>query len=78
MFKKALEDIYTREKPTFSKVVARFDKIFTVIFTTELLIKWFVYGMKKYFTNGWNLLDFVIVVVSLIGTILDRDSKEFE
>jgi hypothetical protein len=58
--------------------VARFDKIFTVIFMTELLIKWFAYGMKKNFTNGWNLLDFVIVVVSLIGTILDRDSKEFE
>jgi hypothetical protein len=42
-----------------------------VIFTIELLIKWFAYGIRKYFTNGWNILDFIIVVVSLIGTLLD-------
>jgi len=42
-----------------------------VIFTIELIIKWFAYGIKKYFTTGWNILDFVIVLVSLLGTILD-------
>ena len=68
---KALEDIHTRQQPTFSKVLSIFDKVFTAIFTTELLIKWFAYGIRKYFTNAWNILDFLIVIVGFIGTLLD-------
>ncbi|CAF0840530.1 unnamed protein product [Rotaria sordida] len=67
----ALEDVRTRQQPTFSEVLSIFDKIFTVIFTIELLLKWFAYGIKNYFTNGWNWLDFIIVVVSVLGTVLD-------
>jgi voltage-gated sodium channel type II alpha len=36
-----------------------------------LIIKWFAYGIKNYFKNGWNRLDFIIVFVSVLGTILD-------
>ena len=36
-----------------------------------MIIKWFAYGIKAYFKNGWNRLDFVIVVVSVLGTTLD-------
>ncbi len=68
---KALEDINTRQQPTFLKVLNIFDKIFTIIFTIELMIKWFAYGIKDYFNNGWNRLDFIIVLVSVLGTILD-------
>lgn len=68
---KALEDIHTRQQALFSKVLSIFDKIFTVIFTSELLIKWFAYGIRIYFKSGWNRLDFLIVIVSLLGTILD-------
>jgi hypothetical protein len=53
------------------KVLNIFDKIFTIIFTIELIIKWFGYGIKTYFNNGWNRLDFLIVLVSVLGTILD-------
>ncbi|CAF1923068.1 unnamed protein product [Rotaria magnacalcarata] len=67
----ALEDVNTRQKPTFLYVLSIFDKIFTVIFTFELILKWFAYGISNYFTNGWNKLDFVIVTVSVLGTILD-------
>ncbi|CAF3513815.1 unnamed protein product [Rotaria sp. Silwood1] len=67
----ALEDVNTRQQPTFSEILAVFDKMFTVIFTMELILKWFAYGIKNYFTNGWNWLDFVIVVVSVLGTALD-------
>lgn len=66
-----MEDVHTRKQPTFSEVLAVFDKIFTVIFTLELILKWFAYGITEYFKTGWNILDFVIVVVSLLGTILD-------
>ncbi len=40
------------------------DKVFTVIFIFEMLIKWSAYGFKKYFTDAWCWLDFVIVTVS--------------
>ncbi|UJR15131.1 hypothetical protein I4U23_002096 [Adineta vaga] len=67
----ALEDINTRQQPTFSAILHFFDKVFTIIFTAELVLKWFAYGIKNYFTNGWNWLDFLIVVVSVLGTLLD-------
>ncbi|CAF4986441.1 unnamed protein product, partial [Rotaria sp. Silwood1] len=67
----ALEDVNTRQQPKFLFILAIFDKIFTIIFTIELILKWFAYGITNYFTNGWNKLDFVIVVVSVLGTILD-------
>ena len=47
------------------------DVIFTIIFTIELFLKWFAYGIRTYFKNGWNGLDFVIVIVSVFGTLLD-------
>ncbi|CAF5129253.1 unnamed protein product, partial [Rotaria socialis] len=37
----------------------------------ELVLKWFAYGITNYFTSGWNWLDFVIVVVSVLGAALD-------
>ncbi|CAF3995487.1 unnamed protein product [Rotaria sordida] len=67
----ALEDVNTRQQPKFLFILTIFDKIFTVIFTIELILKWFAYGITNYFTNGWNKLDFIIVIVSILGTILD-------
>ncbi len=55
----------------FSSVLHSLDKLFTIIFTAELILKWFAYGIKTYFTNGWNWLDFLIVVVSILGSLLD-------
>lgn len=40
------------------------DRIFTVIFFIEMLIKFVALGFAKYFTNAWCWLDFVIVMVS--------------
>lgn len=71
MIEKALEDIHTRQHPTHYAILHAFDNVFTVIFTGELILKWFAYGIKSYFTNGWNWLDFLIVVVSILGSILD-------
>ena len=39
------------------------DRIFTVIFFIEMLIKWLALGFKNYFTNAWCWLDFIIVMV---------------
>ena len=40
------------------------DRIFTVIFFIEMLIKWLALGFRSYFQNAWCWLDFVIVMVS--------------
>ena len=53
------------EKRGLKKFLDVSDKVFTAIFVIEMLMKWIGMGLKKYFTNGWCLLDFVIVVVSL-------------
>ena len=45
------------------------DRIFTVIFFIEMLIKWLALGFQKYFTNAWCWLDFIIVMVSLVNFI---------
>lgn len=36
-----------------------------------MILKWLAYGIKSYFRNSWNILDFLIVVVSILGTVLD-------
>lgn len=46
------------------------DKIFTYVFVLEMLLKWVAYGFKKYFTNAWCWLDFLIVDVSVTFSIL--------
>ena len=40
------------------------DRTFTIIFIFEMIIKMMAYGFKKYYTDAWCWLDFVIVVVS--------------
>ena len=59
----ALEDIYLRERPALQDVLYYMDRIFTVIFTLEMAVKWLALGFVKYFTNAWCWLDFVIVMV---------------
>ena len=66
-----MEDINTRQNPIYFAILHSLDKLFTIIFTAELVLKCFANGIKNYFTNGWNWLDFLIVVVSILGTLLD-------
>ncbi len=37
------------------------------IFTVEIALRLFVYG-RKFFKNGWNNFDFIIVLISLVPT----------
>ena len=44
---------------------------FTGIYFLEMLAKWLAIGFKQYFSNSWCIFDFVVVVVSVIGVIVD-------
>ncbi|XP_028972466.2 sodium channel protein type 2 subunit alpha isoform X2 [Esox lucius] len=65
----AFEDIYIEQRKTIKIVLEYADKIFTYIFILEMLLKWVAYGFKKYFTNAWCWLDFLIVDVSLVSLV---------
>ncbi|NWZ54501.1 SCN5A protein, partial [Haliaeetus albicilla] len=60
----AFEDIHINERRSIKIMLAFLDKMFTFIFVLEMLLKWVAYGFKKYFTNAWCWLDFLIVDVS--------------
>ncbi|KAL1129887.1 hypothetical protein AAG570_012831, partial [Ranatra chinensis] len=58
----------------------KIEYIFLVIFTIECIMKIIAYGFVAhpgaYLRNGWNLLDFTIVVIGMISTALSNLMKE--
>ncbi|XP_032822459.1 voltage-dependent L-type calcium channel subunit alpha-1D isoform X4 [Petromyzon marinus] len=52
---------------------------FLIIFTIETFLKILAYGLvmhpSSYIRNGWNLLDFVIVIVGLFSVVLEQVTK---
>nr|XP_015812914.2 sodium channel protein type 4 subunit alpha [Nothobranchius furzeri] len=65
----AFEDIYIERRRVIKVVLEYADKVFSYIFVLEMFLKWIAYGFKKYFTNYWCWLDFLIVDVSLISLV---------
>uniref|UniRef100_A0A8C5IID1 Sodium channel protein n=1 Tax=Junco hyemalis TaxID=40217 RepID=A0A8C5IID1_JUNHY len=63
----AFEDIHINKRKRIKEILEFLDKLFTFVFILEMLLKWVAYGFKKYFTNAWCWLDFLIVDVSLIN-----------
>ncbi|KAJ8257225.1 hypothetical protein GJAV_G00183250 [Gymnothorax javanicus] len=49
--------------------------VFLIIFTVETFLKILAYGLfmhpASYIRNGWNMLDFVIVIVGLFSVVLE-------
>ncbi|XP_043546717.1 sodium channel protein type 2 subunit alpha-like isoform X3 [Chiloscyllium plagiosum] len=60
------EDINLDKKPVIKTVLEYLDKVFTYVFVLEMLLKWVAYGFKRYFTNAWCWLDFLIVDISVL------------
>lgn len=59
---------------TYPALTSRFNFAFNLIsnicigiFTVEIALKLFCYG-RKFFQNGWNNFDFIIVLISLVPT----------
>uniref|UniRef100_A0A8C5FYN5 Voltage-dependent L-type calcium channel subunit alpha n=1 Tax=Gouania willdenowi TaxID=441366 RepID=A0A8C5FYN5_GOUWI len=53
---------------------------FLIIFTIETFLKIIAYGFvmhqNSYVRNGWNMLDFVIVIVGLFSVVLEMITKD--
>nr|AWJ68263.1 putative voltage-dependent sodium channel 1 [Hirudo verbana] len=65
----AVEDRNMEKKSyeTFRHILKILDKVFTVIFVFEMALKMTAYGFKRYFTDAWCWLDFIIVDISLVS-----------
>ncbi|XP_036593864.1 sodium channel protein type 11 subunit alpha [Trichosurus vulpecula] len=69
------EDCYLPTKPAIKELLNFTDKVFTYIFILEMFLKWVAYGFRKYFTNAWCFLDFVIVNVSIVSLIANNSKS---
>jgi len=45
-------------------VLKSLDKVYSMIFVLEMVLKMAAYGPKKYLSDAWCWLDFMIVAVS--------------
>ncbi|XP_026673472.1 sodium channel protein para-like, partial [Ceratina calcarata] len=58
-----------QQTQTFSDVLDYLNMIFIVIFTSECLMK--IFALRyHYFKEPWNLFDFVVVILSILGLVL--------
>ncbi len=58
-----------QQTATWTFVLDNLNVFFIVIFTAEMLMKMFALRYH-YFTDGWNIFDFVVVLLSLAGLFL--------
>uniref|UniRef100_A0A803WCA3 Sodium channel protein n=1 Tax=Ficedula albicollis TaxID=59894 RepID=A0A803WCA3_FICAL len=73
----AFEDIHIHKRERIQAVLLFLDKMFTFIFVLEMVLKWVAYGFKKYFTNAWCWLDFLIVDVSSNVSLINLFGSNF-
>lgn len=54
------------QSPETDKILQKINVVFIVIFSGECLLK-MISLRHYYFTNGWNVFDFIVVILSIIG-----------
>ncbi|XP_063159403.1 sodium channel protein type 5 subunit alpha-like [Candoia aspera] len=57
------------QSPEKVNILHRINMVFVAIFTAECIFK--MTALRHYyFTNGWNIFDFVVVILSIVGSVL--------
>ncbi|XP_071068372.1 sodium channel protein type 11 subunit alpha [Dasypus novemcinctus] len=63
------------QSPSRQNILEQLNLTFVVIFTVECLIK--IFALRQYyFTNGWNLFDCVVVVLSIVSVLISALEKQ--
>ena len=62
------------EPKSLPGILENINYFFAAIFTVEAIIKIVAFG-KHYFTSGWNLFDFIIVIGTFAGIILSKATE---
>lgn len=60
-----LGDIYIIDRPVLATTLSYLDYVYTAVFCLEMVLKMVSLGLKVYFTTVWNLLDFIVVMVTI-------------
>lgn len=71
-----MEDKHLEKNVDLADVLGIADRLFTIIFTSEAVLKWFGFGFRRYFSDAWCWLDFVIVVIALVSLVSDNSSNK--
>lgn len=60
-------------------IVGFVDTLFTLIFIVEMMLKIIVKGFvlhkRSYLRSGWNILDFIIVIISILALVASGNSQ---
>ncbi|XP_074168696.1 sodium channel protein type 10 subunit alpha [Rhinolophus sinicus] len=60
-----------------TKVLNKINQFFVAVFTAECVLKMF--ALRQYFfTNGWNVFDFIVVILSIGSLVFSTILKSFE
>ncbi|KAK9516044.1 hypothetical protein VZT92_024006 [Zoarces viviparus] len=65
------EDIHLQNRQVVKTVLVRADQVFTCLFLMEMILKWIAVGLKKYFSDAWSWIDFLILQVFLVSIAAD-------
>eukprot|EP00602_Paraphysomonas_sp_CaronLab_P008605 CAMPEP_0185034492 /NCGR_PEP_ID=MMETSP1103-20130426/24443_1 /TAXON_ID=36769 /ORGANISM="Paraphysomonas bandaiensis, Strain Caron Lab Isolate" /LENGTH=1644 /DNA_ID=CAMNT_0027571169 /DNA_START=197 /DNA_END=5132 /DNA_ORIENTATION=+ len=75
----AVDNPLLNPESNLARVLSVLDITLTMIFTAEMVIKvialGFILGDGAYLRTSWNVLDFIVVVISLIGTFSNSNSQ---
>ncbi|GAX86028.1 hypothetical protein CEUSTIGMA_g13443.t1 [Chlamydomonas eustigma] len=62
---------YQGESDTWAAGLGVVNVVFTALYVIEMILKWISIGACAYFKDKWCLFDFLVVVVSVMGVIID-------
>ncbi|KAM6941292.1 sodium channel protein type 4 subunit alpha B-like isoform 2-T2 [Lycodopsis pacificus] len=65
------EDVHLQHRQVLKTVLVTADQVFTCLFLMEMILKWIAVGLKKYFSDAWSWIDFLILQVFLVSIAAD-------
>lgn len=61
-------DAHLGEANKYHALIEQWNMYFLFIFTAELVLEFLAQGPRKYFTNGWNIFDVIVIGLSYLAT----------
>lgn len=69
------EDIHLDANLPLKQILYWTNFAFCLIFTIEMILKWIGFGLAKYFSSFWTILDFIIVFVSVFSLLIEENEN---
>ncbi|KAL7065509.1 hypothetical protein AAHC03_04869 [Spirometra sp. Aus1] len=67
---------FESQPPIYADALDYLNMIFTGVFTVEFVLKLTAFGFKNYFSDPWNVFDFIIVVGSFVDIVLSHIAED--